>query len=278
MANVLTREKQLSVLSGLSEGLSIRSVERMTGVHRDTVTKLLVRVGDGCAELLDEQMRDLDCDRLEIDELWSFVGKKQRHVKKEDGPEVGDAWTYVALDADTKLVPCFLTGKRTEKNTDAFIHDLAHRVRGRVQISTDGLSMYVDPILTAFAGRVDYAQVVKSYEAEPMGPGRYSPPKITEVVKTPVIGEPEEALVSTSYVERSNLSMRTSIRRFTRLTIGFSKKLKNHVAATAFYFAHYNFVRIHRTLRTTPAMEAGISRQLWSMGDLLDASMERSSW
>ena len=270
MANVLPRARQLSVLSALTEGVSVRSTERMTGVHRDTILKLLVRVGDGCAALLDEKMRDLECDRLEIDELWSFVGKKARHMTDQDDPaRVGDAWTYIALDATTKLIPTFLTGKRTQASTDAFIADVARRVKGRVQISTDGLAMYAEPIANEFYGRVDYAQIVKSYEAEPAGSGRYSPPKVTEVVKTPIIGEPEAELVSTSYVERQNLSMRMGIRRYTRLTNAFSKKIENHVAATALYLAHYNFVRRHQTLRVSPAMAAGVSTKLWTLEDLV---------
>ena len=273
MSNVLPREKQIAVLSALVEGSSIRSTERMTGVHRDTITKLLVRVGDGCAAVLDETMRNLPCERLEIDELWAFVGKKQRHVTSEDdAARVGDTWTYIALDADTKLVPTFLTGKRTQVATDAFIADVAWRLRNRVQVSTDGLKMYVRAIEDAFGDDVDYAQIVKSYEAEPMGPGRYSPPKVTSTEKTPIIGEPVAELVSTSYVERNNLTIRMGVRRYTRLTNAFSKKIENHVAATALHLAHYNFVRRHQTLRTTPAMAAGVSTTMWTLGDLLDAA------
>lgn len=274
MSNVLPREKQIAVLSALVEGNSVRATDRMTGVNRETILNLLVRVGDGCTALLDEKMVDLNCRRLEIDEIWGFVGKKQRHVKAEDdASRIGDTWTYVAIDADTKLVPCFLVGKRTAESTDAFVGDLASRLRYRVQISTDGLRMYADAIPAAFAGDVDYAQIVKQYEAEATGPGRYSPPKVTATEKTPVCGAPVKELVSTSYVERQNLTMRMSIRRLTRLTNGFSKKLENHIAATSLHFAHYNFVRMHSTLRATPAMAAGISPTLWSMGELLDASL-----
>lgn len=275
MANILPRSKQLAVLSALVEGVSVRSTERMTGVHRDTICRLLVRVGDGCAELLDDTMRDLPCERLEIDELWAFVGKKQRHVTaNDDASRVGDTWTYVAIDAETKLVPTFLTGKRDTETTDAFIEDVARRLKNRVQISTDGLRLYVQAIEQSFGANVDYAQIVKTYEADPIGPGRYSPPKVIGTEKTPVVGEPVEELVSTSYVERQNLTMRMGIRRFTRLTNGFSKKLENHVAATALHFAHYNFVRRHQTLRVSPAMAAGVASTLWSVDELLAAATD----
>jgi IS1 family transposase len=275
MSNVLPRSKQLAVLSALVEGVSVRGTERLTGVSREAILSLLVRVGDGCAVLLDETMRDLPCERLEVDELWAFVQKKQRHVKEtDDASRVGDTWTYVAIDATTKLVPCFLTGKRNAQTTNTFIADLAARLRYRVQISTDGLRMYVDAIGGAFANRgVDYAQIVKEYEAEAAGPGRYSPPKVTATAKTPVFGAPVEELVSTSYVERQNLTMRMQIRRFTRLTNAHSKKLENHGAAVALHFGHYNFARIHSTLRCTPAMAAGVASTVWSMDDLLDAAL-----
>jgi IS1 family transposase len=275
MSNVLPRSKQLAVLSALVEGVSVRGTERLTGVCREAILSLLVRVGEGCAVLLDETMRDLPCERLEVDELWAFVGKKQRHVKAtDDASRVGDTWTYVAIDATTKLVPCFLTGKRNAQTTNTFIADLAARLRYRVQISTDGLRMYVDAIGGAFADRgVDYAQIVKEYEAEAAGPGRYSPPKVTATAKTPIYGSPIAELVSTSYVERQNLTMRMQIRRFTRLTNGHSKKLENHGAAIALHFAHYNFARIHSTIRVTPAMAAGIPSTVWSIDDLLDAAL-----
>lgn len=276
MANNLPREKQIAVVNALVEGCSIRSTERMTGVNRETIGTLLVRVGNGCADLLNEKMVDLDCDRLEIDELWAFVGKKQRHVTAEDDKSrVGDTWTFVAVDADTKLVPAFLVGKRDAACTHAFIADVARRLQGRVQISTDGLRSYIDAIGHQFgAGGVDYAQLHKTYEAEPTGPGRYSPPKVIEVEKTPIFGAPDEDLVSTSYVERQNLTVRMGVRRYTRLTNAFSKKIENHVAATALHFAHYNFVRRHTTLRVSPAMAAGVAETLWSTGELLEAVLD----
>jgi|SRR5215510_5836178 len=279
MANHLPTEKKLAVLGALVEGCSIRSTERLTGVHRDTITKLLVRVGEGCASILDEKMRDLYCVRLELDELWAFVGKKQRHVTAEDDAgRVGDQWTYVAIDADTKLIPSFLVGKRTAENTNAFVSDVAARLSNRVQISTDGLKMYVDAITAAFGSdQIDYAQIVKSYEADAVGPGRYSPPKVASTEKTPIFGQPIAEYVSTSYVERSNLSMRMGMRRFTRLTNAFSKKLENHCAAVALYLAHYNFVRTHRTIRMPPALAAGVATHQWELAELLAVSEARTS-
>ena len=275
MANHLTHEKQVAVVRALVEGCSIRSTERMTGVNRQTIGNLSLRMGDGCAKLLDATMQDLPCKRLEIDEMWAFVGKKQRHItKKDDASRVGDAWTYVAIDAETKLVPSFLVGKRNAETTDTFIADVASRLRNRVQISTDGLRLYVAAIADTFGADVDYAQIVKSYEADPIGPGRYSPPKVTSIEKKPVIGAPREEHVSTSYVERQNLTMRMGMRRYTRLTNGFSKKIENHVAATAMHFAHYNFVRRHQTLRVSPAMAAGVSETLWSVEQLVDAALD----
>lgn len=275
MANVLPRAKQVAVINALAEGCSMRSAERMTGVNRETVGTLLARVGAGCAVLLDETMRGLPCKRLQIDELWAFVGKKQRNVRADDDASVGDTWTYVAIDADTKLVPSFLVGKRDEENTSAFIADVASRLAGRVQISTDGLRTYIAAIGASFGSQgVDYAQVVKSYEGEPVGAGRYSPPKVTGIEKLPIYGEPLEEHVSTSYSERLNLSIRMMGRRYTRLTNAFSKKLEQHVASTALILAHYNFVRQHRTLRVSPAMAAGVCSTLWSTEDLVSAALD----
>lgn len=230
------------------------------------------------ATLLDERMVNLGCEQLQLDELWSFIGKKQRNVTRDDGATIGDAWVYVAIDADTKLIPSFCVGKRTAANTNAFIQDVASRLRNRVQISTDGLRMYTDAIASTFGKHgVDYAQIVKSYETEPVGAGRYSPPRVTSTEKTPIFGEPIAEDVSTSYVERSNLTFRMSMRRFTRLTNAFSKKFENHCAAVGLHVAHYNFVRRHSTLRVTPAMAAGVELTMWSMDELLGAALERAS-
>lgn len=211
--------------------------------------------------------------------MWAFVGKKQRHVTKDDDAKrVGDTWTFVAIDAETKLVPSFLVGKRDAQSTRAFISDVAGRLQNRVQISTDGLRTYIEAIGAAFAATgVDYAQLHKTYEAEATGPGRYSPPKVIGTEKTPVFGRPVAELVSTSYVERQNLTVRMGVRRYTRLTNAFSKKIENHVAATALHFAHYNLVRRHQTLRISPAMAAGVSATLWSVDDLLNATIGAGS-
>lgn len=207
--NRLNIETQTTVISTLVEGSSIRSVERMTGVHRDTITRLMVRVGDTCREVAGEVMHDLPCNRIGVDEIWCYVGKKQRHVlDTDDAATVGDFWTWVALDAETKLVPSYLVGKRDSAHARAFMADLGSRLTNRVQISSDALRLYVDAIEAGFGGDVDYATVVKSYEAEPIGPGRYSPPKVTGVEKAIIVGRPDEKLISTSYVERQNLTMR----------------------------------------------------------------------
>ncbi len=264
------------MVNALVEGCSIRATERMTDVNRETVGTLLLRLGEGCANLLDETMVNLPCKRLELDELWAFVGKKQRHVtESDDASRVGDQWTWVALDAETKLVPSFLVAKRDAESATAFVHDLAPRLRFRVQVTTDGLRTYVEPMGNAFATKgVDYAQLIKSYEIEPAGSGRYSPPKVTGIEKLPIFGSPVAEFVSTSYVERQNLTVRMGVRRYTRLTNAFSKKLENHVAATALHFAHYNFVRRHQTTRVTPAMAAGIVQTMWSTDDLVSAALD----
>ncbi|MEQ1902082.1 MAG: IS1 family transposase [Devosia sp.] len=271
--NRLSLARQTQIISALVEGNSIRSVERMTDTHRDTVMRLVVEVGTGCAALMDEKMRELPCKRVQVDEIWSYVGKKQREVTKDDDKNrVGDQWTFVAIDADTKLIPTFLVGKRSKPNAIAFMNDLSERLANRVQLSTDSLNTYVDAVEQVFGADVDYGQSVKFYEAEPIGPGRYSPPKVVRAERTVISGSPDPAHISTSLVERQNLTMRMSMRRFTRLTNGFSKKVENHKAAVALHFAHYNFVRLHRTLRTTPAMAAGVSARLWSLEELVETA------
>jgi IS1 family transposase len=271
--NILKLEKQEFILSALVEGSSIRSVERMTGVHRDTIMRLLVRAGDACEKIMDTELRNLSCKNIEVDEIWSFVGKKQRHVGAKDNPnEVGDFYTFVALDSDSKLVPTYKIGKRDFFTAYSFITDLESRLTNRVQISSDKLSAYVQAIDLAFGGEVDYGQIVKSYEAEPIGPGRYSPPKVVSTTKEYILGNPKINKICTSYVERQNLTIRMQVRRFTRLTNAFSKKLDNMKAAVALHFAHYNFVRVHGSLKVTPAMAAGITNRIWSFSDILDSN------
>lgn len=268
--NRLPLDRQAQAIHCLVEGNSIRSTERLTGIHRDTIMRLLVSVGEQCVALMDETMRGLTCERIQVDEIWAYVGKKQRQVTEDDDrARVGDMWTYVAMDADTKLVPSFLVGKRDAANTRAFITDISERVVNRVQLSSDALNQYAVAVEEAFGVDIDYGQVVKFYDAEPIGPGRYSPPKVVAAQKARIQGSPDEAHISTSYVERQNLTMRMQMRRFTRLTNAFSKKVENLRAAVALHFAHYNFVRPHSALRVTPAMEAGVTNRLWVLEELI---------
>ncbi len=271
--NKLSVEKQATVISGLVEGVSIRSMERMTGVHRDTIMRLGVRVGQACGKLLEEAMHDLPCQRIEADEIWCYVGKKERQVKEQDdASQVGDFYTFVALDPDTKLVPVHRVGKRDLPTAQAFMDDLGYRLKNRIQLSTDGLSAYAGAVERVFGSAVNYAQVVKAYEAEPFSSGRYSPPKVVSQEKTVIVGHPDLDLASTSLIERQNLTMRMQMRRFTRLTNAFSKKLENLEAAVALHFAHYNFVRRHGSIRMTPAMAAGVTEDFWKVEDLVALS------
>jgi IS1 family transposase len=271
----LSLAKQTQIIAGLVEGNSIRSVERMTDTHRDTIMRLAVRVGEGCAKIMHEEMRDLPCKKIQIDELWAYVGKKQRQVTAEDDTKrVGDFWTFVALDAETKLVPAYRVGKRNATVAHAFLGDLQSRLANRVQLSSDAFAAYADAVEWTFGADVDYGQIVKAFEAVPASPGRYSPPRVVSVSKSAISGNPHPNHISTSFVERQNLTMRMSMRRFTRLTNGFSKKVENLKAAVALHFCHYNFVRQHKSLRVTPAMAAGISPHMWSLEELV----ERTAW
>ena len=273
MANVLNTDKQIAIIAALSEGSSMRSIERMTGVHRDTIMRLGVKVGQGCTTLMDEKMRDLSCKRLEMDEIWGFIGKKEKHVQMEDGPDVGSVWTFCAIDADTKLVPAFRVGKRDAATANAFVKDIASRMRTRVQISTDALKAYVNAIEGAFGADVDYGQIIKTYGLiEHSDNRRYSPPEFVSSEKTVIMGNPDESLISTSYIERLNATTRQHMRRLTRLTLAFSKKRENFEAAVGLHFAYYNFVKRHGTLRCTPAMAAGVTGSFWSVGDLVEAT------
>jgi IS1 family transposase len=272
MANILNADKQIAVIGALAEGSSIRSIERITGVHRDTIMRLGVKVGEGCAKMLDTAMRDLPCNRLEMDEIWGFVGKKDRNVREgEDG--VGSVWTFCAIDAETKLVPAFKCGNRDAATAKAFVQDVANRMAYRVQISTDGLTAYVPAMEAAFGGNVDYAQIIKTYGNEEVSNNRrYSAPEFVSSEKKVVVGNPDPRLISTSYIERLNATTRLHMRRLTRLTLAFSKKRENFEAAVALHFAYYNFVKRHGTLRCTPAMAAGVTGTFWGVGDLLEAT------
>jgi len=266
----LSVEKQATAVGALVEGASIRSVERMTGIHRDTIMRLMVRTGQNCQELMDSSMKNLKCENLQVDEIWCFVGKKQRHLQITDNiEEMGDQWVWVALDADSKLIPSFLVGKRSFQNACAFLQDLSERLDNKVQLSSDSLSSYVDAVERSFGMNVDYGQIVESYEAEAIGPGRYSPPYVISATRTVIAGNSEVKKISTSYIERSNLTMRMQMRRFTRLTNAFSKKFENLKAAVALHFAHYNFVRVHSSLRVAPPMKAGLTDHIWNVSDLI---------
>jgi len=269
--NRLSLARRTQIIGALVEGNSIRSTERMTDTHRDTIMRLMVEVGNGCERLMDEEMRDLACKRIQVDEIWAYVAKKQARLTAEDDRlRAGDQWTFVAIDADTKLVPTFRVGKRTKETAVAFITDLSERLANRIQITSDALEAYVDAVEQAFGADVDYGQAVKFYEAEPIGPGRYSPPAVVRADRNVIAGAPDRRHISTSFIERQNLTMRMSMRRFTRLTNAFSKKVENHRAAVALHFAHYNFVRLHKTLRTTPAMAANVTPRLWSLEELVE--------
>jgi IS1 family transposase len=274
MANVLNAEKQTAIIAALAEGSSIRSIERITGVHRDTIMRLGVKVGKGCQMLMDSKMQDLDCHYLQFDELWGFIGKKERHVSVDDNPELGDVWTFCAIDSETKLVPSFKVGKRTHATTTEFVQDVASRMRNRVQVSSDAMHLYAEAMELAFGADVDYGQIVKVYvHNSAHHPERqYSAPHFASAVRRPITGNPEMELVSTSHVERLNATTRLHMRRLTRLTLAFSKKLENFEAAVGLHFAYYNFVKRHNTLRCTPAMAAGIERDFWSVGDLVEAT------
>jgi IS1 family transposase len=272
MANVLPAEKQIAIIGSLCEGSSIRAIERMTGVHRDTVMRLGVRVGQGCTAMMSDTLRDLNSTRLEMDEIWGFIGKKEKHVKPIDDPGTGDVWTFCAIDADSKLVPTFKVGKRTNATAEAFVADVAGRMTKRVQISTDGLKAYVDAIQHSFGGDVDYTQIIKTYGHEEVSNNRrYSAPEFVSSEKRPICGNPDVDLISTSYIERLNATTRLHMRRLTRLTLAFSKKFENFEAAVGLHFAYYNFVKRHITLRMTPAMAAGVSATQWTVAQLLKA-------
>ncbi|MEL6503774.1 MAG: IS1 family transposase [Pseudomonadota bacterium] len=278
MANILDTAKRAQILSMLVEGMSMRSVTRITGVSINTVCKLLVDAGNACAAYHDETVRDVKAARVQCDEIWSFVAAKQKNVKamKEPVDGAGDVWTWTALDADSKLIVSYLVGGRDGQYALAFMDDVAARLANRVQLTTDGHKAYLEAVEGAFGCDVDYAQLVKLYGSAPeSAKGRYSPAECTGIRKNKIEGEPDEKHVSTSYVERMNLNIRMGNRRFTRLTNAFSKKIDNHLHMLSLYFVHYNFCRQHKSLGgLSPAMEAGISDTLhdteWIVG-LIDA-------
>jgi IS1 family transposase len=274
MANILPIKKQVTVISALAEGNSIRSIERMTGIHRDTVMRLGVKVGQGCEKLMDAKMRVLFCNRIEVDEIWGFVGKKQKNASTADRAHgLGDVWTFLSIDPETKLMPNYIVGQRDRYHAVTFMQDLAARMANRIQLSSDAMVAYEDAVEMAFGPEVDYGQIVKQYaspsEAEQR---RYSPPEVTSVRKTTLVGMPNVDDICTSYIERANLTARTHCKRLARLTLAFSKKLENFKAAIGLHLAYYNFVKTHSSVRCTPAMAAGIERSHLSVKDLIDAA------
>jgi IS1 family transposase len=270
--NKLPIATRIQILSMLCEGSSMRSISRITGVSINTVTKLLEDAGEVCAAFHDEHVRGVKAKRVQVDEIWSFTYAKAKNVPtaKAAPDGAGDTWTWTALEADTKLIVSFFVGGRDGDCAQWFMDDVASRLATRVQMTSDGHKAYLEAVEGAFGADVDYAQLVKLYGASPDSfKGRYSPAECTGIKKIPVEGNPDLKHISTSFVERQNLSMRMSMRRFTRLTNGFSKKVENHVHALALYFVHYNWMRIHKTLRVTPAMAAGLTGKLMDWEDII---------
>jgi IS1 family transposase len=274
--NILPLDKQIHIISSLTEGCSIRATERLTNTHRDTIMRLGARIGQRCTAIHDRLFRNLNVSLIELDEVWSYVGKKQRRMTADDSEEKGDQYVFTALDAVHKAILAYRIGKRTRENTHAFVADLRQRVLNRPQISSDAFVSYPEAIEEAFGADVDYGQIVKHYVGEPPvnAARRYSPGIVVSVKREAVAGKPRKASISTSFVERSNLTIRMQSRRFTRLTNGFSKKLENHCAAVALFIAHYNLCRVHETLRVTPAMSLGVTDHIWSIGELIEAATQ----
>jgi IS1 family transposase len=271
--NRLSSEQRAAVVNCLIEGCSIRSTVRMTGIAKKTVMRLLVEVGAFCTDYQDSAFRNLKCRRVQVDELWAYVGAKQKNLTPANIARgaVGDIWLWTAIDAETKLVPSWMLGGRDAGVACQFLYDLAGRLSNRVQLTSDGHKAYLEAVDYAFCGNIDYAMLVKIYGAERPTEARYSPAVCIGARSEAVTGSPDPAHVSTSYVERHNLSIRMTNRRYTRLTNAFSKKLDNHAASVALGYFAYNFIKIHRTLRVTPAMAAGVTNRLWEVADLVTA-------
>lgn len=272
--NTLNADKQRIAIQAIIEGNSIRSTERMTGIHRDTIMRLVLRTGNACVHFLDTRVKSVRSRSVQVDEIWTYVFKKQARISLDESMAgIGDQYVFVAIDADTKLVISHLVGKRDAESAYYLMRDLKDRLATRVQLTTDGFKPYINAVDDTFGLDVDYAQLVKIY-GQPKSTAAnernwYEPVKVQAAIPMAVMGAPRPQAISTSYVERQNLTMRMQMRRFTRLTNGFSKKLDNLKAAVALYFAYYNFVRVHQTLRTTPAMAANLTDHLWTLGELL---------
>jgi IS1 family transposase len=267
--NKLDIAKRAAIVRCLVEGNSIRATVRLTGASKNTIAKLLVELGAACLEYMDKAFVNLKCNQIQVDEIWSFVGAKQKNVTNENGA-YGDVWTWIAIDAETKLIPCYAVGGRDAETAREFIEDLAARMANRIQLTSDGHRSYIKAVEGAFGNDIDYAMLVKVYGSTEAAEKRYSPAECIGCERVRVIGGPDPRYISTSYVERQNLTLRMHNRRFTRLTNAFSKKLENHIASLAIHYMHYNFVRIHHTLRMTPAMAAGVTAHLWDVEDLVN--------
>lgn len=273
--NRLSTDRQVAVIAALCEGCSIRTTERLTGTHRDTIMRLGARVGRKCGYLHNAMMRNLNVAHIEMDELWSYVGKKQKRVKPNDDPGKGDCYSFIAIDAINKAIISYRSGKRDAETTELFLTDLRSRVLGTPMISSDGFTMYEELMRWAFGEDVHYGQIIKKYVGEPPvnAARRYSPGTVVAVDRKVITGAMPRFMIGTSHAERQNLSVRMASRRFTRLTNGFSKKLENHTAAVSLYVAHYNLCRVHETIRTTPAMALGLTDHPWSIAELIDAAL-----
>lgn len=269
--NKLSQVERVQVIRCLVDGCSMRATSRITGVARNTIDKLLVELGAACSRYQDNTLRNLRTERVQIDEVWAFVYAKQKQVTPEMAEEryAGDAWTWAAIDAYTKLVPCWTIGRRDADSAVTFVSDLARRLADRVQLTSDGLWTYLTAVTAAFGESVDYAMLVRVYGNDPEAEKRYSPAICTACKKEAIIGDPDPKHISTSYIERQNFTMRMGIRRFTRLTNAFSKKIENHAAAVSLHMMYYNFARVHMTIKTTPAVASGVADHLWSIEEII---------
>ncbi len=279
MANFLPLHKKIMVLSALVEGNSVCSIVRMTGVNKRTILRLFCEAGKLAAEILDRELVNLSCRFVQVDEIWTFVGKKQRTCTEEEksGGILGDQYVFVAMDSETKLVILHRVGRRTGETALSFLRDLDARISTRFQLSTDAFSAYTDAVDRVWGTEIDYGQVHKSYASSIEPQHRYSPPQVVSTYLNMIVGNPIKKRISTSHIERQNLTMRMQMRRFTRLTNAYSKKLENLQAAVALHFFHYNFMRLHQTLRVTPSMAAGVTRHVWTWENLLGLKAERKA-
>lgn len=269
--NKLPTETRVRILGMMVEGMSIRAIARLTGASKNTIVKFLRDAGEACARYQDETLRGLACKRIQVDEIWSFVGMKQKNVPAERKGEfgVGDVWTWTAIDADSKLAVSWLLGDRSADTATIFMNDLASRLANRVQLTSDGHKAYLEAVEEAFGIDVDYAMLVKIYGESPESQKRYSPAECVGCKREGITGNPDPKHISTRYAERANLTMRMGMRRFTRLTNAFSKDAENHAHSIAIHFMHYNFARQHQTLRVSPAMAAGVTGRLWELADIM---------